>query len=272
MIRAGEAGGSLARVVADVATGRDKALRIRRRLHAAIAYPAVVMAVSAAIVAGLLLFVVPRFQEIFASQLRGQALPALTQGVVSTALLLREHFLEGAAVTAGLVLLVRRLARSGPGGRWRDALLIRAPLVGSLCRKLAVARFARTLGSSLECGVALLPALAMARDTAGNGQLARALSGVLLRVKSGDGLARPLRAIPAFQGMPADMIEVGEESGALPEMLRRLADIHDDEVEAALGALMSLIEPVLIVAMAVIVGVLVIALFLPIVRIIQLLG
>lgn len=272
MVRAGEAGGTLAPVLARVATRRDQAQRLRRRLRSATAYPLLVMLVAAAIVAGLLLFVVPRFQEIFATQLRGQPLPALTQAVISTALFLRTNAVAGVAGSVAGMAALRWFAGTVRGRRWRDQLALRLPVVGPLCRRLAVAGFARTLGSSLESGVALLPALALARDTAGNVVLSRALSGVMARVKSGDGLAGPLRAIPAFQGMPADMIEVGEESGALPEMLNRVAEIHEDEVDAALTTLLTLIEPALIVTMAVVVGTLVIALFLPIVRIIQLLG
>lgn len=272
MVRAGEAGGALAPVLARVAAGRDKAQRLRRRLRSATAYPSLVMLVAAVIVTGLLLFVVPRFQEIFATQLRGQPLPALTQAVISTALFVRTHVLFGGAGLAGIVALARWLAGTARGRRWRDQLVLRAPVIGPLVRRIAVAGFARTLSASLESGVALLPALALARDTAGNVVVARALAGVMARVKSGDGLAGPLRAIPVFRGMPADMIEVGEESGALPEMLSRVAEIYDDEVDAALTTLLTLIEPALIVTMAVVVGTLVIALFLPIVRIIQLMG
>jgi type IV pilus assembly protein PilC len=272
MVRAGEAGGTLAEVLARIAAGRDRRQRLRRRLRAATAYPLLVMVVAAAIVAGLLLFVVPRFQEIFATQLRGQPLPALTQAVISTALFLRTHALAGGAALAGTVLALRWALATLRGRRWRDQLLLRMPLLGGLGRRLAVAAFARTLGSSLESGVALLPALALARDTAGNVVVARGLSGVMARVKAGDGLAGPLRAVPVFRGMPADMIEVGEESGALPEMLQRVADVYEDEVDVALAGLVTLIEPALIVVMALVVGTLVIALFLPIVRIIQLLG
>jgi type IV pilus assembly protein PilC len=272
MTRAGEAGGTLAPVLARLAAQREQAQRLRRRLWAATAYPLLVMLVAAVIVAGLLLFVVPRFQEILATQLRGQPLPPLTQAVIGTALFLRTHALAGGVALAGMAAGLRWLAGTGRGRRWRERLALALPLAGPLARRLAVAGFARTLAASLESGVALLPALALARNTAGNGVVARALSGVIARVKAGDSLAGPLRAVPGFHGMPADMIEVGEESGALPEMLLRLAEVYEEEVDATLTALVALIEPALIVVMAVVVGTLVLALFLPIVRIIQLLG
>jgi type IV pilus assembly protein PilC len=272
MIRAGEAGGALAPVLARLAAAREQAQRLRRRLRAATAYPLLVVLVAALIVTALLLFVVPRFQEIFATQLRGQPLPPLTQAVIGTALFLRHHALAGGAALAVAGAGLRWLAGTIRGRRWRDRLALGLPLAGPLVRRLAVAAFARTLASSLESGVALLPALALARNTAGNGVVARALSGVMARVKAGDGLAGPLRAVPVFRGMPADMIEVGEESGALPEMLHRVAEVYEEEVDATLTALVALIEPALIVVMAVVVGTLVLALFLPIVRIIQLLG
>jgi type IV pilus assembly protein PilC len=272
MTRAAEAGGTLAPVLARLATGREQSQRLQRRLRAATAYPLLVMMVAAVIVTALLLFVVPRFQEIFTTQLRGQPLPPLTRVVIGTALFVRSHALVGGIAVAGLVAGLRTLAGTVRGRRWRDRLALALPLAGPLVRRLAVAAFARTLASSLESGVALLPALALARNTAGNGVVARALSGVMARVKAGDGLAGPLRAVTVFRGMPADMIEVGEESGALPEMLNRVAEVYEEEVEATLAALVALIEPALIVVMAVVVGMLVLALFLPIVRVIQLLG
>ncbi len=162
--------------------------------------------------------------------------------------------------------------RSLRGRRITDWLLIRLPLFGDLFLKSAVARFTRTFGTLLASGVPILRALAITRDTAGNVHVAAAITLVHDRVKEGDSVARPLAATGIFPAMVAGMIEVGEETGALPDMLVRIAEAYDEEVDNAVAGLTSIIEPVMIVAMAVLVGIIVIALFLPIVRIIQLMS
>ncbi|MEY3775805.1 MAG: hypothetical protein RLZZ129_2585, partial [Verrucomicrobiota bacterium] len=159
-----------------------------------------------------------------------------------------------------------------PGGRWLDRWKLRVPLLGEVLLKAAVARFARTFGTLLASGVPMLQALAIARDTAGNVHVAAAIQTVHDRVKEGDGVAGPLRATRIFPDMAPSMIEVGEETGALPEMLGRVADSYDEEVDRTVAALTTLIEPLMIVLMAVMVGTIVIALFLPIIRIVQSLG
>jgi type IV pilus assembly protein PilC len=164
----------------------------------------------------------------------------------------------------------RWLRTTGAGSRAIDWLLIRLPMLGDLFLKTAVARFSRTLGTMLVSGVPILQALQLTRDATGNRAVADGIETIYRRVREGESVARPLAETGVFPPVVAGMVEVGEETGTLPAMLGRLADMYDDEVDAAVASLTSLIEPMMIVVMAVIVGTIVIALFLPIVRIIQL--
>ncbi len=272
MVKAGEAGGVLDVVLERVAQFQERAVRLRGRLQAAMAYPLVILVVAVGIVSALLVFVVPKFEQIFAGLLKGQPLPGLTQAVLTAAGLLREHAWLlgglGGAVVVGAIALARTPRGAVRLDRWRLAV----PVLGDVTVKAAVARFARTCGTLLGGGVPILQALAVARETCGNRHLAAALVAVEERARAGEGLAVPLRATGVFPELVPSMIAVGEETGDLAETLARVADGYDEEVDRAMGTMTALVEPLLIVAMALVVGTLVIALFLPIVRIVQLLG
>jgi len=272
LVRAGETGGTLELVLERLARHREKAVRTKARLQAATAYPLVIMAVATAIVAALLVFVVPRFEAIFSGVLKGAPLPVLTRAVLGGSRWLGRHWLAlgGSAVT--LAAALRWLGRIETVARSVARWSLRLPLAGPLLLKAATARFARTLGTMLAGGVPILDALQLAGDACGQRAVTAAIEGVRRRVREGEGMARPLAATGVFPPVVAGMIEVGEETGTLPAMLARLADLYDDEVDNAVTALTSLLEPAMIVAMALVVGAIVIALFLPIVRIVQLLG
>ncbi len=272
MVKAGEAGGVLDVVLERVAQFQERAVRLRGRLRAAMAYPAIILAVATAIVSALLVFVVPKFEQIFAGMLKGQPLPGLTQAVLTAAGLVRDHtgLLLGAVCVVAAAGLA--LARSDRGAAWLDRWRLAVPLFGEVTVKAAVARFARTCGTLLGGGVPILQALAVAREMCGNRHLAAALVEVEERARAGEGLAGPLRATGVFPELVPSMIAVGEETGDLAETLTRVADGYDEEVDRAVGTMTALVEPLLIVAMALVVGTLVIALFLPIMRIVQLLG
>jgi type IV pilus assembly protein PilC len=270
MIKAGEAGGRLDVVLERLAHHLEKTGRIKARVQSAMTYPVIIMIVAVGIVAGLMAFVVPKFEKIFTSVLKGAPLPALTQGVLDASRLVQEHwwYALGAAVLAGGC--GRWLLRTDAGGRVFDQLLLRLPVLGGLFLKTSVARFSRTLGTMLASGVPILQALQLTRDACGNRVVAGDIDRVHRRVREGEGVARPLAATGVFPPVVSGMIEVGEETGTLPAMLARIADLYDDEVDNAVAGLTSLLEPVMIVLMALIVGIIVIALFLPIIRIIQL--
>jgi type IV pilus assembly protein PilC len=271
MIKAGEAGGVLDVVLDRLAKFQEKSLQLRGKVKAAMVYPLIVMTVAVLILAGLLVFVVPKFQQIFADLLKGAPLPPLTQAVLAVSDAVRTHYVGALGALAAVVVGFRLYRRTPAGGRLVDTALLRMPVFGDLILKSLVARFARTLGTLLSSGVPILQAITVTRDTTGNARLAEALDQVHDAVKQGETVAAPLQAAAVFPGMVTSLIDVGEHTGQLPEMLNKVADIYDEEVDTAVAGLSSLIEPILIVFLAVVVGTIVIALFLPIVRIVQLL-
>ncbi|HRG55581.1 MAG TPA: type II secretion system F family protein, partial [Lacunisphaera sp.] len=223
------------------------------------------------ILAGLLVFVVPKFQQIFADLLKGAPLPALTQMVLAASDVVKNHFLVTLGVVVGLGFAFKMFKGTPAGAKLIDTLIVKLPLFGPLLLKAIIARFGRTLGTLLSSGVPILPALLITRDTCGNSRVAGALTEVHDRVKEGAPVARPLEATAVFPPMVTSMIDVGEHTGQLPEMLGKVADIYEEEVDNTVAGLSSLIEPILILFLALVVGTIVIALFLPIVRIVQLL-
>ncbi len=269
MVKAGEAGGVLDTVLERLSVFMEKAQKIAGKVKAAMIYPAIIVMVATAIVAVLMVFVVPKFQDIFSGLLKGQPLPALTQGLLDVSNFMKAHYLLAIGGVIGAFILFKLFAKTRFGRRVIDWLLIHMPVLGDLFLKAAIARFTRTFGTLLASGVPILQALTITRDTSGNVHVANAINVVHDRVKEGDNVAKPLESTHIFPGMVTSMIEVGEETGALPDMLTRIADTYDEEVDNAVAGLTSVIEPIMIVFMAVMVGTIVIALFLPLVSIIQ---
>ncbi len=272
MIKAGEAGGVLDVVLDRLARFQEKSLQLRGKIRAALVYPIIVLGVAVVILAGLLVFVVPKFKQIFADLLKGAPLPPLTRAVLAVSEAVQHNVLAFLGALALAFIAFRLFRRTGPGARLVDSLVIKVPLFGGLILKAIITRFGRTLGTLLASGVPILPALVITRDTCGNARIAEAITTVHDRVKEGAPVARPLEASAVFPPMVSSMIEVGEHSGQLPAMLGKVADIYEDEVDNAVAGLSALIEPVLILFLALIVGTIVIALFLPIIRIVQLLS
>lgn len=268
-VRAGEVGGVLEQVLERLASFMEKSERLKHRVVSALTYPLIVLALALGIVAALMIVVVPKFEQIFAGLLKGQPLPPLTQLVLGISRLVQDHFLVVLGTLLALVIGAAFARRSEAGRRLEDWGKLHAPIVGPLFRKVAIARFARTFGTLLASGVPILHALLITKDTSGNWHVADAIGRVHDRVKAGDNLAGPLAATGVFPGMVTSMIEVGEATGDLPTMLAHIAASYDDEVDTAVASLTSMIEPLMIVLLAGMVGTVVIALFLPIVSIIQ---
>ena len=269
MVRAGEAGGVLDVVLARLSHFMEKAEKIKGRVRAAMVYPIIVMLVAVGILTGLLTFVVPKFQMIFDDMLKGASLPFLTQIVIDVSDFVKNNFGLTLGGIIGFVILVRLGRRTRFGAYMVDWSLINLPPLGELFRKASVSRFTRTFGTLLASGVPILQALQITRETSGNTILMRAIDVVHDRVKEGEGITGPLEGTGVFPAMVTSMIEVGEETGQLHDMLNRIADTYDEEVDNTVAGLTSIIEPLMIVFLAVVVGTIVIALFLPIVRIIQ---
>lgn len=269
MVKAGEAGGVLGTVLDRLSRFMEKAEKIKGKVKAAMTYPIIIMMVAVLIVSALMIFVIPKFEEIFSGMLKGTPLPLLTQFVLAVSNFMKNQIIATIGLIVALVFGFKFFAKTKFGSRLIDYIQINIPAFGPLFLKAAVGRFTRTLGTLLSSGVPILQALTITRDTSGNIHIAEALNKVHDRVKEGEGVGKPLEATKVFPTMVTSMVEVGEETGALPEMLTRIADTYDDEVDNAVTSITSIIEPIMIVFMAVVVGTIVIALFLPLVKIIQ---
>jgi type IV pilus assembly protein PilC len=267
MVRAGEIGGALELTLCRLAEFMEKSRKIRGKVTAAMFYPCAVLLVAFGILVLLMAFVVPRFQQVFDGLLQGRSMPAFTVFVMSISTFFKHHFLEifiGAAVLFGTGMLT---ARTKWGRYILDQFKITAPGIGPVFRKLAISRFARTLGTLIGSGVPILQALTISRETAGNVVVGKVIQTIHNRVKEGDPMAPTLKESGIFPPLVAGMVDVGEQTGAIPEMLLRIADTYDDDVDNAASAMTSLLEPVMIVFLAVIVGSIVVAMFLPLIRI-----
>jgi type IV pilus assembly protein PilC len=269
MVRAGEIGGALEITLKRLAEFMEKGQKIRGKVKAAMFYPCAVMMVATGIVTLLLVFVLPRFKTVFSDLLNGQPLPAFTRFVfgVSDGIAHRAPVVAAGLVCA--VVFVMLALRTVWGRCVFDRFKISMPLLGPLFRKLAISRFSRTLGTLMANGVPILQSLTIVKDTAGNMLVGRLIADVHENVKQGEPIAPTLKGSSLFPAMVAGMVDVGEQTGALPDMLMKVADVYDEEVDNATGALTSLLEPIMIVLLAVVVGSIVIAMFLPLIGLIN---
>ena len=269
MVKAGELGGVMELVLVRLADFQEKAQKLKNKVVSAMFYPIIVLVIAIAIMAFLLVYIVPKFEQIFADMLGGKPLPALTEFVIGTSRFFQNqwYLILGAVV---LVILTYSIAGKTEKGRnIIDAIKLRLPLFGSLIKKGSISRFSRTLGTLVTSGVPILQALNITRDTAGNTVVSGAIQKVHDSVKEGESIVSPLEKSGIFPPMVVSMIDVGEETGQLPEMLLKIADVYDDEVDNTVAGLTSLLEPIMIVFLAVVVGTIVIALFLPLISIIS---
>ncbi len=268
MVKAGEVGGVLELVLTRLSEFQEKAAKIKNKVLSAMVYPIIVMTMAVGIMSFLLVFIVPRFEAIFHDLLGDKPLPPVTQFVLAVSNFMKNHGLVLLAAVVAIVFLYNLIGRTRQGRFAIDTFKLRMPLFGNLNRKTAISRFARTLGTLVTSGVPILQALNITRETAGNAAIARAIARVHDSVKEGESIVQPLEASKEFPPMVASMIDVGEETGKLPEMLLKIADVYDDEVDNAVAALTSMLEPIMIVFLAVIVGTIVLALFTPLISII----
>lgn len=272
MVKAGEAGGVLETVLNRLAEFMEKAEKIKNKVKGAMTYPIVVLTAAVGIVVFLMLAVIPKFQQIFDDLMGGEGMPALTQFVIDLSEWVQEYWLFAGAVAVALVVGVKIFKKTPVGSYMSDVIALKAPVFGELTQKTVVARLTRTLGTLLSSGVPVLQALGIVKDTTGNQVIAKALQSVHDSVKEGEGMTAPLGASGVFPPMVVSMVEVGEETGALPEMLIRVANTYDDEVDNAVAAMTSIIEPIMIIFLAVVVGGIVIAMFMPLISIIGTIG
>jgi type IV pilus assembly protein PilC len=262
MVAAGEAGGILDTILLRLAVFLEKNDAIVRKVKGAMIYPAVIFSVAIIAVVVLLIFVIPTFQQMFASV--NMELPLPTKFVIAMSDLLQRFWWLLIAVAVGAVFLIRKYYDTENGKLVIDRLLLQAPVIGDLLRKSAVSRFTRTLGTLISSGVAILDGLEITARTAGNRVIHDAVMESRGSIAGGETISAPLAKSKVFPPMVTSMIAVGEATGGLDEMLTKIADFYDDEVDAAVSALLSLMEPIMIVVLGVVVGGMIVAMYLPI--------
>ncbi len=272
MVAAGETGGVLDVILQRLADFMEKAEKLKKKIIGAMIYPAVVVSFAMAIVTGIMIFVIPKFEEIFRDF--DVTLPQVTMILLGTS-----KWVVGGSPLPGWMwivfgpvgaFLLFKLIRSSQGGRHVvDFVALKLPIFGNLVRKQSVARFGRTLGTLISAGVPILEALKITRETSGNEVYARAMEKVHDSIREGESFSAPLRAANVVDGLVVNMIDVGEETGELDKMLLKVADNYEEEVDVAVASLVSLLEPIMVVMLGGIVGFIVIALFMPLVQLIQ---
>ena len=266
MVKAGELGGVLEVVLKRLAEFAEKAQKIKGKIKAALFYPIAVMIVATGILILLMTFVVPRFKEVFAGM--DITMPRFTLFVLAISDAIRHHILPvmgGVAVAWVLFLL---FLKTKAGRLIWDKFKLKMPAIGPVISKIAISRFTRTLGTLVSSGVPILQALTIVKETAGNVVISNAVAKVHESVKEGETITAPLESSAVFPPMVVSMVDVGEQTGALPEMLLRIADNYEEEVDNSVAAMTSLLEPIMIVFLAVVVGSIVIAMFLPLIAMI----
>ena len=272
MVKAGEAGGVLEVVLSRLAEFAEKSEKIKNKVKGAMIYPVVVLLAAVGITAFLLVTVIPKFKQVFADMMNGEELPAVTQMVIDASEYVQHNGLTILAFVVALVTLKKMIGKTKKGAYFYDVLSLKMPVTGTLVQRTAVSRLTRTLGTLLSSGVPILQSLQIVRDTTGNRVVSGAIQSVHDAVKEGESMTQQLAQCWVFPPMVISMVEVGEETGALADMLTRVANTYDDEVDNAVAGMTAAIEPALIIVLALIVGTIVVAMFLPMIKIISSVG
>jgi type IV pilus assembly protein PilC len=272
MVKAGELGGVLEVVLNRLSEFMEKAQKIKGKVVAAMFYPVAVMVVAVAIMGVLMVWVIPQFKTVFSGMLDGAQLPAFTRFVLAISDAVKDHFLVTIGGIAVIVIIFMLIIRTKLGRRVFDKFKLKMPVLGPVISKVAISRFTRTLGTLVSSGVPILQALTIVKETSGNVIVSSAVMAVHESVKEGETITAPLEASNVFPPMVISMVDVGEQTGALPEMLLKIADNYDEEVDNAVAAMTSLLEPIMIVFLAVVVGSIVIAMFLPLIALMNGIG
>ncbi len=274
MVKAGEIGGVLEVVLKRLAEYQEKANRLRSKIVSAMVYPTIILVIAVGILTFLMLVIVPKFKEMFEGQ--NMELPALSEFVFNFSdkcMATTIPFVPNAVLVLALIAVgivgISFWKRTPKGGRTVDSIVLKLPKIGDLNKVSAVARFSRTFGTLVSSGVPILQALLITRDTAGNVIVADAVTKIHDAVREGESIVTPMSASSVFPPMVISMVDVGEETGQLPDMLMKVAEVYDEEVDNAVTALTAMIEPLMIVFLAIVVGSIVLAMFMPMMEIIK---
>jgi type IV pilus assembly protein PilC len=271
LVRAGETAGALDVILRRLAEFREKAERLKKKVIGALVYPSAVMTIASAILAFIMIFIVPKFETIFKEL--GVQLPGITVALIDFSNFIGSWWgLSLLLAVVFLIIGIKILRGTEKGGNFIDRLMMKTPVFGNIIKKSSVARFTRTLGTLVTSGVGFLDALDITKSATPNIVVRNAIQAVRDSVKEGETINEPLRRSGVFDDIVVNMIKVGEETGELDKMLIKIADNYDEEVDAAVAAMMSLLEPILIVFMGGAVGFIVIALFMPLIKLIETLG
>ncbi|MEA2734226.1 MAG: type pilus assembly protein PilC [Humisphaera sp.] len=268
MINAGEAGGVLDLILARLADFMEKAAKLKKKVIGAMIYPGVVISIAIGIVSMIMIFVIPKFETIFNDF--GTKLPPITQILLDISRWFANWGWAYVVASPIVFSLIWKLIRTSEGGKYAtDAIKLKVPILGNILGKSAIARFTRTLGTLISAGVPILDAINITKETCGNEVYSRALAKVHDAIREGESMADPLRATKTCDAIVVNMVDVGEETGDLDKMLIKVADNYDSDVDVLVGSLISILEPVMVVILGVIVGFIVIALFMPMISLIQ---
>src|SRR2546423_5185807 len=272
MVKAGELGGVLEVVLTRLSEFMEKAQKIKGKVIAAMFYPVAVLIVATGILIILMVKVVPSFEQVFIGMAEGAQLPAFTRLVLGISRMIKDNILMTLGIVVAFFIMLAIFKRTKFGRHAWDKFRLKMPVVGPVVSKVAISRFTRTLGTLVSSGVPILQALTIVKETAGNIVISNAVGAVHESVKEGETITAPLEASGVFPPMVISMVDVGEQTGALPEMLLKIADNYDEEVDNAVAAMTSLLEPIMIVFLAVVVGSIVIAMFLPLIALMNSVG
>lgn len=272
MVKAGELGGVLEVTLTRLAEFAEKAEKIKGKVKAAMFYPMAVLVVAVAIVGILMAFVVPKFEAIFADMLGDEGLPAFTRLVLDISNWIKSHVTATIGICVGMWVSWILALKTKFGRKAWDKTMLIMPVFGPVVSKVAISRFCRTLGTLISSGVPILQSLNIVRETAGNVIIESAVQSIHDSVKEGETIVAPMEACKVFPPIVVSMVDVGEQTGALPEMLMKIADNYEEEVDNAVSAMTSMLEPIMIVFLAVVVGSIVIAMFMPLIVLMDKLG
>ena len=267
MVKAGEAGGALEVILQRLAEFKERSQSLKRKVQGAMIYPVAVITVATAIVGFIMYYIIPKFKKIFLDF--DVELPGVTVMLITVSNIVVEYFYLFPAVPLTFYITVKIIKKGKTGKFCIDWLTLRIPLLGGIVSKSTVARTMRTLGTLIASGVPILEALTIARDTSGNAVFERAFDKIYAAIREGESIATPLREARIVDALVVNMIDVGEETGALDNMMYKVADVYDEEVAVAVDGLISILEPLMVVILGVIVGFIVIALFLPLVKLLN---
>jgi type IV pilus assembly protein PilC len=267
MVKAGEAGGALEVILQRLAEFKERAQSLKRKVQGAMIYPAAVITVATLIVGFIMYYIIPKFKKIFEDF--GTELPPITKVLINTSDAVVNYWYLGPVIPLALWIMLKIIRKNKTGTYITDWLALKIPLLGVILRKSIVARTARTLGTLIASGVPILEALAITRDTSGNMIFVKAYDHIIAAIREGESMWIPLKETRTVDDMVVNMVAVGEETGALDNMLYKVADVYDEEVSVLVEALVNLLEPLMVVVLGLIVGFIVIALFMPLIKLLN---